>query len=298
MVALVLGGGSARGIGHASLIRALEDVEIHIDIIGGTSIDGLVGGCYAKNMNLFETVAKTKAYAKRACSLWRQLFDLTYPLVAKFTDKRYNKMLPEKLVTKHTTIYFEGYHINRTICKCVGDGQIEDFWLPFFAITTKITYSRMESHTSGYTWRCIRTSMPLSGQASPLVDHGNMLMDSSYMDNLPVTIAKDMGADIIVTVDVSPPDQKENPIQYYKDSFNGWYALVHNHLNPFKSFIIPNMDQVQQRLASVLSVTRFQEAKATDGTLYTKLPVQHFDPTQFNQFNKFINQVTGLYIRL
>lgn len=46
------------------------------------------------------------------------------------------------------------------------------------------------------------------------------------------------------------------------------------------------MDQVQQRLASVLSVTRFQETKATDVTLYTKLPVQHFDPTQFNQFDK------------
>lgn len=140
--------------------------------------------------------------------------------------------------------------------------------------------------------------MTLSGQTSPLVDHGNMLMDSSYMDNLPVTIAKYMSADIIVTVDVPPPDRKENPIQYYKDPLNGWYALVHNHLNPFKSFITPNMDQVQQRLVSVLSVTSFQETKATDGTLYTKLPVQQFDPTQFNQFNKFINQVTGLYIGL
>lgn len=148
---MVLGEGSARGIGHAGLIRALEDVGIHIDIIGGTSIGSLVGGCYAKNTDLLETVAKTKAYTKRATSLWRQLFDLRYSLVAKFTNKRYNEMLPEKLVIKYTTIYFIGHYINRAICKCVGNGQIEDFWLPFFAITTKITYSQMEPHTYGCT---------------------------------------------------------------------------------------------------------------------------------------------------
>lgn len=78
--------------------------------------------------------------------------------------------------------------------------------------------------------------MSLSDQVTPLVDHGNMLIDGSYMDNLPVTIAKYMGADIIVAVDVSPPDQKETPIQYYKNSLNGWYPLFHNHLNPFKLF--------------------------------------------------------------
>jgi lysophospholipid hydrolase len=70
---------------------------------------------------------------------------------------------------------------------------------------------------------------------------------------------------------------KETPIQYYKNSLKRWYTLVHNQPNPFKSFTIPSMDQVQQRSASVLSVTGFQETKTTDGTLYTKLPVQHFD---------------------
>lgn len=96
------------------------------------------------------------------------------------------------------------------------------------------------------------------------------------MDNLPISVTKDMEVNIIIIANISSaqpatPDQNQQPVPYYRDSPNEWYALFHNHLNPFKLFTIPNMDQVQQRLTSVLGVTRFQEVKTIDGALYTKL---------------------------
>ncbi|OAD80146.1 hypothetical protein PHYBLDRAFT_96014, partial [Phycomyces blakesleeanus NRRL 1555(-)] len=258
-VALVLGGGGARGISHIGLIHALEEAGIPIDIVGGTSIGSFVGGLYARNMDLVTTIARTKMFAGRVSSIWRQIMDLTYPVTAWFT----------------------GHEFNRAIWKCLGDSQIEDFWLPYFAVTTNITFSRMEVHTTGYAWRYIRASMSLSGYMPPICDNGNMLVDGGYMDNLPVSVAKNMGADIIIAVDVASEDDT-SPV-HYGDSISGWWALVHS-FNPFRTYNIPSIADIQSRLAYVSSVSKLEEAKMIDGTLYVKLPVQRWGTLEFNKF--------------
>ncbi|KAG1110463.1 hypothetical protein G6F42_015327 [Rhizopus arrhizus] len=125
---------------HIGFILALQE-GIPIDITGGTSVGSLTRGYYTKNIDLFETTAKAKAYEKRASRWWRRLLDLKYPVVARHT----------------------GYSVDGPIWKCIGDSHIEDFWLLIFAVTPTITYSYMETRTSGYTWRYIRDFMSLSG---------------------------------------------------------------------------------------------------------------------------------------
>ncbi|GAN08518.1 patatin-domain-containing protein [Mucor ambiguus] len=259
-VALVLGGGGARGVGHVGVIQAIEEAGIPIDIIGGTSIGSFVGGLYARNMDLVSVIARSKMFAGRVSSIWRQIMDLTYPVTAWFT----------------------GHEFNRAIWKCLGDSQIEDYWLPFYAVTTNITFSRMEVHTTGYAWRYIRASMSLSGYMPPICDNGNMLVDGGYMDNLPVSVAKDMGADIIIAVDVASEDDT-SPV-YYGDSISGWWALLHG-FNPFRTYNVPSIADIQSRLAYVSSVSRLEEAKVTDGTLYLKLPVQQWGTLEFAKYN-------------
>lgn len=259
-VALVLGGGGARGISHIGVIQALEEAGIPIDIIGGTSIGSFVGGLYAKNRDLVSTIARSKLFSHRVTSIWRNLMDLTYPVTAWFT----------------------GHEFNRSIYKCLGDSQIEDFWLPYFAVTTNITYSRMEVHTTGYAWRYIRASMSLSGYLPPICDNGNMLVDGGYMDNLPVSVAKSMGADIIIAVDVQSEDDT-SPV-HYGDSISGWWAMLYN-CSPFRSYNIPSIAEIQSRLAYVSSVSKLEEAKVTDGTLYLKLPVQQWGTLDFHKFS-------------
>ncbi|KAG1473868.1 hypothetical protein G6F56_000700 [Rhizopus delemar] len=259
-VALVLGGGGARGVAHVGVIQAVEEAGIPIDIIGGTSIGSFVGGLYARNMDLVSVIARSKMFAGRVSSIWRQIMDLTYPVTAWFT----------------------GHEFNRAIWKCIGDSQIEDYWLPYFAVTTNITFSRMEVHTTGYAWRYIRASMSLSGYMPPICDNGNMLVDGGYMDNLPVAVAKNMGADIILAVDVASVDDT-SPV-YYGDSISGWWALLHG-LNPFRTYNIPSIADIQSRLAYVSSVAKLEEAKLTDGTLYLKLPVQQWGTLEFAKYN-------------
>ncbi|OBZ84427.1 Lysophospholipase nte1, partial [Choanephora cucurbitarum] len=259
-VALVLGGGGARGIGHVGVIQAIEEAGIPIDIIGGTSIGSFVGGLYAKNMDLVSVIARSKMFAGRVSSIWRQLMDLTYPVTAWFT----------------------GHEFNRAVWKCVGDSQIEDYWLPYFAVTTNITFSRMEVHTTGYAWRYIRASMSLSGYMPPICDNGNMLVDGGYMDNLPVSVAKSMGADIIIAVDVASEDDT-SPV-HYGDSISGWWALLHG-FNPFRTYNVPSIADIQSRLAYVSSVAKLEEAKITDGTMYLKLPVQQWGTLEFAKYN-------------
>ncbi|KAG2184472.1 hypothetical protein INT43_000381, partial [Umbelopsis isabellina] len=259
-VALVLGGGGARGISHMGVIQAIEEAGIPIDIIGGTSIGAFVGGLYAMNADLVSTMARAKMFSGRVASVWRQLMDVTYP------------------VTAWTT----GHEFNRAIWKCFGDSQIEDFWLPYFTVTTNITYSRMEVHTAGYAWRYVRASMSLSGYMPPICDNGNMLVDGGYMDNLPVTVAKSMGADIIIAVDVASEDDT-SPVMY-GDSLSGWWALLQGW-NPFRTYKIPSIADIQSRLAYVSSVAKLEEAKLTDGTLYIKLPVQKFGTLEFGKFH-------------
>ncbi|KAI8331344.1 hypothetical protein BC941DRAFT_517593 [Chlamydoabsidia padenii] len=259
-VAVVLGGGGARGLGHVGVLQALEETGVPIDIIGGTSIGSFIAGLYGQHMDLVSTIARAKLFANRLASMWRMILDLTYPVTAWCT----------------------GHEFNRAVWKCIGDSLVEDFWLPFFAVTTNITFSRMEVHTTGYAWRYIRASMSLSGYLPPVCENGDLLVDGGYMDNLPVTVAKKMGADIVIAVDVASDDDT-NPV-YYGDTISGWWALLHRW-NPFRTYNIPSIAEIQSRLACVSSVAKLEQAKLTDGTLYVKLPVQQWGTVEFNRFD-------------
>ena len=162
-IGLVLGGGGSRGISQVGVIRALEEIGIPIDIVGGTSIGAFNAGLYAKDADSVPIYGRAKKFAGRMASLWRLATDLTWP----------------------TTSYTTGHEFNRGIWKTFGDSHIEDFWLPFYCNSANILKFRMEIHTTGYAWRYIRASMTLTGFLPPMTDEeGNMLVDGGYMDNL------------------------------------------------------------------------------------------------------------------
>ncbi|KAF9428692.1 phosphatidylcholine and lysophosphatidylcholine phospholipase [Podila epigama] len=260
-VGLVLGGGGARGIAHIGVIRALEEAGIPIDIVGGTSMGAFIGGLYARESDNVAIFGRAKMFAGRMAAKWRMVADFTYP------------------VTSWTT----GHAFNRGIWKCFSDTQIQDFWLSYYCNTTNITFSRMEMHQAGYAWRYIRASMSLSGFLPPLCDNGHMLVDGGYMDNLPVEFMKSLGANTIFAVDVGSDD--DTTLQYYGDSLSGWLVLL-NRWNPFSSVYrnIPNLADLQSRLAYVSSVKQLEAAKATPGMHYFKPPVQEFGTLEFGRF--------------
>lgn len=261
-VGLVLSGGGARGISHIGVIRALEENGIPIDFIGGTSIGSFVGGLYAKEYDLVPIYGRGKKFASRIASLWRMAFDLTYP----------------------TTSYTTGHEFNRGIWKAFGDSRIEDFWIKYFNNTTNITHSRMEIHRSGYAWRYIRASMSLAGLLPPMTDNGSMLLDGGYVDNLPVAEMRSSGARYVFAVDVGSIDDT-TPMSY-GDSLSGLWVLF-NRWNIFsKHPNVPNLAEIQQRLAYVSSVGALEKAKNAPGVIYLRPPIDNYATLDFGKFDE------------
>ncbi|KAI9349123.1 hypothetical protein BDR26DRAFT_891931 [Obelidium mucronatum] len=89
-IGLALGGGSARGVAHVGVLRALEEAGIPIDMIGGTSMGSFVSGLYARESNHIGIYGRAKQLAGHMSSKWVQLMDLTYPLTSLFCGHELN----------------------------------------------------------------------------------------------------------------------------------------------------------------------------------------------------------------
>lgn len=264
-VGLVLGGGGLRGISHVGVVTALEKHGIPVDIIGGTLIGSFVGGLYAKDNNIVSIYGMSKKFSRRVGSIWRNIFDLTYPV----------------------TSYITGYEFNRGIWKVFGYHEIEDFWIKYFCNSTNITNSTMEIHERGYAWRFIRASMSLAGLLPPITFNGSMLLDGGYLDNLPVMEMKNRGAKYVIAVDVGSVDDR-TPMSY-GDTLSGFWVLF-NRINPFsKHPNVPNMMDIQLRLAYVASVNALELAKRTPNVIYLRPPIDDYATLDFLKFDEIYN---------
>ncbi|XP_075063054.1 patatin-like phospholipase domain-containing protein 6 isoform X3 [Mixophyes fleayi] len=92
-IALVLGGGGARGFAHVGVIKALEEAGIPVDMVGGTSMGALVGGVYAEERSGSETKERTNKWAQMMSSLMRTALDLTYPITSLLSGTAFNSNL-------------------------------------------------------------------------------------------------------------------------------------------------------------------------------------------------------------
>ncbi|XP_070581967.1 patatin-like phospholipase domain-containing protein 7 [Ptychodera flava] len=265
-IGLVLGGGGARGCSQVGIMKAMEEQGIPIDMVGGTSIGSLTGALYADEVNADATGRRTKEWCKMMSSVWSQILDLTYPATAMFT----------------------GGAFNRSIEKLFGEKQIEDLWLPYFNITTDITHSRMRVHTSGSLWRYVRASMSLSGYIPPLCDpkDGHLLLDGGYVNNLPADIMKAMGAQTVIAVDVGSEDDTE--LTNYGDKLSGWW-LLWKRWNPWASRVkVPDMTEVQSRLAYVSCVRHLDELKTSGMCEYIRPPIDRFGTLEFSNYDEIM----------
>ncbi|XP_014604294.1 PREDICTED: neuropathy target esterase sws isoform X1 [Polistes canadensis] len=263
-VGLVLGGGGARGAAHVGMLKAIIEAGIPIDMVGGVSIGAFMGALWCMEKNITTTTQKAREWSKKMTQWWRQIFDLTYPMTSMFSGKDFNK----------------------TIQTTFGDTYIEDLWLPFFTITTDITDSCMRTHTHGSLWRYIRASMSLSGYMPPMCDpvDGHLLLDGGYVNNLPADEMLRQGAHHILAIDVGSQDDTD--LTNYGDSLSGWW-LLWKRWNPFATPVkVPNLPDIQSRLAYVSCVRQLEEVKNSDYCEYIRPPIDKFKTLQFTNFDE------------
>ncbi|XP_066994336.1 neuropathy target esterase sws isoform X2 [Anabrus simplex] len=263
-VGVVLGGGGARGAAHVGMMKAIQEAGIPVDMVGGVSIGAFMGALWCMERNITTMTQKAREWSQKMTQWWRQILDLTYPM----------------------TSMFSGRDFNHTIHSTMGDTYIEDLWLPYFTVTTDITASCMRVHTHGSVWRYIRASMSLSGYMPPLCDpaDGHLLLDGGYVNNLPADVMRSLGAKHILAIDVGSQDDTD--LTNYGDSLSGWW-LLWKRWNPFVTPVkVPNLPDIQSRLAYVSCVRQLEEVKSSDYCEYIRPPIDKYKTLQFASFDE------------
>ncbi|XP_053154783.1 patatin-like phospholipase domain-containing protein 6 isoform X7 [Hemicordylus capensis] len=263
-IALVLGGGGARGCSHIGVIKAMEEAGIPIDLIGGTSIGSFIGALYAEERSAVRTKQRAREWAKSMNSVFATVLDLTYPI----------------------TSMFSGSAFNTSIHKVFQDKQIEDLWLPYFNVTTDITASAMRVHKDGSVWRYVRASASYTPYLPPICDpkDSHLLVDGCYVNNVPADIARNMGAKTVIAIDVGSQD--ETDLCNYGDSLSGWW-LLWKRLNPWAEKIkVPDMAEIQSRLAYVSCVRQLEVVKSSSYCEYIRPPIDRFKTMDFGKFDE------------
>ncbi len=178
-IALVLGGGAARGFAHVGVIRALEQEKIPIDMVVGTSVGSLIGAIYASDMNSFDLEWTAFSLEKDS------VFD--YALLSTFTG-----MGPVK-----------GDKLEEFVKGKIPAVNIENLKLPFAAVATDLNRGTRVVLDRGPVARAVRASSAIPGVFNPVEYQGKLLVDGGVIDNLPIAVARERGADIVIAVDIS-----------------------------------------------------------------------------------------------
>ena len=175
-VGLALGSGSARGWAHVGVIRALERAGIRPDLVCGTSIGALVGAAYvAGELERFEQ--------------W--LLGLGLSGVLSFMDVRLNGGM------------IKGERLMEFFRRNFVDRPIEDLPMPFAAVATELHSGAEVWMREGSTMAAVRASIALPALFTPVVRDGRLLVDGALVNPVPVSLARAMGADLVIAVDLS-----------------------------------------------------------------------------------------------
>ncbi|MDD5504521.1 MAG: patatin-like phospholipase family protein [Candidatus Omnitrophica bacterium] len=172
--ALVLGGGAARGIAHIGVLKTLRRYNIPFDIVAGTSIGSLMGAIYA--------------------------LDLPFDAVEEAALKTTWKDLSDFALSK--TGFLEGRSLERIIEKLLDGKSFPDVKKEFAVIATDIENGDEVIIRSGNLVRAIRASCSVPGVFIPARVNGRLLVDGGLRNTVPSEVARAMGADFIVAVDV------------------------------------------------------------------------------------------------
>lgn len=175
-IGLALGGGSARGWAHVGVIRALEQAGIRPDLVCGTSIGALVGAAYASGeLERFEQ--------------W----------VLGMGIKEVISLLDVGL----SGGVIKGERLMDFFRRNVADRPVEDLPLPFGAVATALDTGTEVWLRSGSTLQAVRASIALPGLFPPVQRDGQILVDGGLVNPVPVSLARAMGAEIVIAVDLS-----------------------------------------------------------------------------------------------
>jgi NTE family protein len=182
-IGLALGGGAVLGAAHVGVIKALEEKDIKISHVAGTSIGAFVAAFYAfnkKSVDISEIASKLK---------WIDVSDISL--------SRYGLLSNEKL--------------GELIKEYVGGKKIEDAEIPLAMIATDIASGKKVVMKKGPLATAVMASTFIPGIFNPVEFEKKLLVDGGIVENIPINTVKEMGADYVIGVDLNAKNKYEKP---------------------------------------------------------------------------------------
>ncbi|MCG8333623.1 MAG: patatin-like phospholipase family protein [Proteobacteria bacterium] len=215
-VGLALGGGAARGLAHLGVIKALVESNIPIDIISGTSIGAMIGAIYGANPDIDTAIKNISEY------IGSPDFDRTRLDLIKESSLEPNSYFGSLKKVVQTGLFFavsirqnsfiseKTYRSNME--QILPPGNIEDCPIKLGLISMNLRNAKEEVSTSGEIIEKVMASCAIPGIFPPVHSGEDTFVDGSWINPIPVSIAKKLGAKFVIAVDVAPgmdQEQKE-----------------------------------------------------------------------------------------
>lgn len=208
-IGLVLGGGGAKGFAHIPVLKCLDDLEIPIDYIAGTSAGGIIAALYAVGYS-------GRDIEKISMDIdWLDVFSdrpsrPLLPFAEKDSDGRYQLEFffvggipkpPRGMIfgQKFTQLFFQ------LTFPLPGDIDFDELPIPFRCVAVDLLTGRQVVLSRGSLTKAMRATMAIPTIFSPVDWENYLLIDGGILNNLPVDVVKEMGADIVIAVDLGSP---------------------------------------------------------------------------------------------
>ena len=288
-VALVLSGGGARGAAHVGVIRLIEEMQLPIDYVVGTSMGAIVGGLYAIGYTADE-MDSLMMHQDWKMLLSNDVPRQQQPYEQRMARRRYQISVPyaKGVLTENSAYYRDaGIKVRRSSLQTFpkvlarpglidGNNLMETFAQLTSAYADSVSYDTLSRSFAcvatdlvtgsevvldrGYLARSIRASMSIPGVFYPVYQGSQVLVDGGVVNNYPVNVARDMGADVIIGVEVNSAHVAAGELQSFAAIFERLIGTLGSNLHernvgdtdiliqpPVKQFPVMGFDAVNLR---------------------------------------------------
>ena len=177
-IGLTLGSGGAKGMAHLGALKAFAEEGITFDVVTGTSIGSIVGAAYAMGMSWEESLQAVKT--------------------VNFSSLKKKGLLASITMT-------DSEAIERALLPILGKRDISSLNKPFAAVAVDLLTGEETVFTQGNLVKALTASSAMVPAFSPLVWEGKHLVDGAYLNPIPADVARALGAEVVVSIDLSTP---------------------------------------------------------------------------------------------
>ncbi|AZD34343.1 bifunctional outer membrane translocase [Pseudomonas chlororaphis subsp. aurantiaca] len=267
-IGLVLSGGAARGLAHIGVLKALEEQGVKIDAIAGTSMGAVIGGLYASGYKIDEL-------EKLALGIdWQQALSdapprADVPFRRKQDDRDF--LVKQKLSFRDDGSLglplgvIQGQNLalllESMLAHASDTRDFDKLPIPFRAVATDIASGEKVVFRKGHLPRVIRASMSIPAVFAPVELDGRLLVDGGMTDNIPLDVARDMGVDIAIVVDIGTPLRSRQQLATVVDVLNQSITLMTRRNSEEQLATLHKNDVLIQPPLASFGVTDFGRAR-------------------------------------